>query len=241
MQNFRKIFNKSAFKYYSLLAFITNGKHHFVNKKLVFGALLIGISGQYACKPKTQNNNALQNDKDSIKEEFIKCYETGPVGKDTSDNQIEKQKPNIKKQEKVITIATCYDIAEPVDPPIAECYAAVIDVEKDTNAPFIVVEQMPEFPGGDDSLRNFIRRTIKYPDLARESSVEGTVYINFIIEKDGSVSNPKILRGIGSGCDEEAIRVIKLMPRWIPGKQNGKTVRVQYNLPIKFKLDDEKK
>jgi TonB family protein len=241
MQDFRKIFNKSAFKYYSLLAFITNGKHHFVNKKLVFGALLFGISGQFACKPKTQNNNILPEIKDSIKEKFIKCYVTGSVNKDTADNQLKKHKPNIKKQEKVITIATCYDIAEPVDPPIAECYAAVIDVEKDTNAPFIVVEQMPEFPGGEDSLRNFIRRTIKYPDLARESSVEGTVYINFIIEKDGSVSNPKILRGIGSGCDEEAIRVIKLMPRWIPGKQNGKTVRVQYNLPIKFKLDDEKK
>ena len=71
MQDFRKIFNKSAFKYYSLLAFITNGKHHFVNKKLVFGALLFGISGQFACKPKTQNNNILPEIKDSIKEKCI--------------------------------------------------------------------------------------------------------------------------------------------------------------------------
>jgi TonB family protein len=213
-----------------------------VNKKLVFGALLIGISGQYACKPKTQNNNSVQNDKDSITEEFIKCYVTGSVGKDTSDNQIEKQKSKINKHEKVITIATCYDIAEPVDPPIVtECYAPIMEVDKDTNTPFIVVEQMPQFPGGDDSLKKFISRTIKYPDLARENSVGGTVYVNFIIEKDGSVSNPRILRGIGSGCDEEAIRVIKLMPKWISGKQNGKAVRVQYNLPIKFKLDDENK
>lgn len=71
--------------------------------------------------------------------------------------------------------------------------------------------------------------------------MEGTVYVNFTIEKDGNISNPRILRGIGSGCDEETLRVIKLMPKWIPGEENGQTVRVQYNLPVKFKLDDEKK
>ena len=230
-----------AFKYYSFLAYITNGKHHFVKKKLFLGALLIGISVQYACKPKTQNNNDLQNDKDSIKDERITCYETGPVSKDTSVNQIEKQKPNIKKQEKVINIVTCYDDAEPTNPPIAGCYIVFEEVDTDTNAPFSIVEQMPEFPGGEDSLRNFIRRTIKYPDSAKESKVEGTVYVNFTIEKDGNISNPRILRGIGSGYDEETLRVIKLMPKWIPGEENGQTVRVQYNLPVKFKLDDEKK
>lgn len=227
-----------AFKYYTFLAYITNGKHHFVKKKLFLGALLIGISGQYACKPKTQNNNDLQNVKDSIKEKFIKCYETGAVSKDTSDNQNLKNQTKNNRTDTTKIINMCYKAVSQV---VTECYEVVMPKKDDTLTPYSVVEQMPEFPGGEDSLRIFIRRTIKYPDLARESSVEGTVYINFIIEKDGSVSNPKILRGIGSGCDEEAIRVIKLMPKWIPGKQYGKTVRVQYNLPIKFKLDDEKK
>lgn len=101
---------------------------------------------------------------------------------------------------------------------------------------FTVVEDQPTFPGGDEARIRFLTNNIKYPQMARESSIQGTVYVTFVVERDGSVTDVRVLRGIGGGCDEEAIRVIKAMPKWIPGKQRGKPVRVQFNMPIKFTL-----
>lgn len=80
----------------------------------------------------------------------------------------------------------------------------------------------------------YINKNISYPQKAIDDNIQGTVYVTFVIEANGSISNAKILRGIGGGCDEEAIRIVKNMPPWEPGKQRGKPVRVQYNLPIKF-------
>lgn len=102
--------------------------------------------------------------------------------------------------------------------------------------PFVVVEQDPEFPGGMDSLNAWIVRNLRYPEQARKENITGKVYVTFVVEKDGSISNPKILRYIGGGCEAEAVRVVKNMPRWNPGKQRGKPVRVQFNLPINFSL-----
>ncbi len=102
---------------------------------------------------------------------------------------------------------------------------------------FTVVEKMPEFPGGMNGLMKFLTDNIKYPEVAKNNNIQGRVFVNFVIEKDGSVSHLKILRGIGGGCDEEAIRVVKMMPRWTPGEQRGEKVRVSYNLPIKFSLE----
>lgn len=101
---------------------------------------------------------------------------------------------------------------------------------------FTIVQDMPSFPGGDAAMLAYLGKNIKYPTLAKESGIQGTVYVTFVVEKDGSVSNVKVLRGIGGGCDEEAIRVVKSMPRWTPGKQRGKPVKVQYNLPCRFVL-----
>ena len=101
---------------------------------------------------------------------------------------------------------------------------------------FQVVESMPEFPGGEEARIQFLRDNIKYPQMARESGIQGTVYVTFVVETDGRVTGVRVLRGIGGGCDEEAMRVVKAMPRWIPGKQRGKPVRVQFNMPIKFTL-----
>jgi TonB family protein len=106
---------------------------------------------------------------------------------------------------------------------------------------FTVVEKMPEYPGGDDARVKFMVENIKYPEEARKNGVQGTVYVTFIVEKDGKVSNIKIIRGIGGGCDEEAVRVISLMPSWKPGFQRGKPVRVQFNMPVKFALDNGEK
>ncbi|KAF0199529.1 MAG: periplasmic protein TonB [Bacteroidetes bacterium] len=101
---------------------------------------------------------------------------------------------------------------------------------------FTVVEESPSFQGGDEARIRFLQENIKYPQIARESSIQGTVYVTFVVERNGNVTDVRVLRGIGGGCDEEAIRVIKAMPNWSPGKQRGKPVRVQFNMPIKFTL-----
>jgi len=101
---------------------------------------------------------------------------------------------------------------------------------------FTIVESMPEFPGGEEARTRFLLENIKYPQMARESGIQGVVYVTFVVEPDGSISNVRVIRGIGGGCDEEAIRVVKMMPKWIPGNQRGKPVRVQFNMPIKFTL-----
>lgn len=101
---------------------------------------------------------------------------------------------------------------------------------------FIVVEDPPSFPGGDEARIRFLSENIRYPQMARESGIQGTVFVTFVVERDGSVTDVRILRGIGGGCDEEAIRVIKAMPKWNPGKQRGRPVRVQFNMPIRFTL-----
>lgn len=101
---------------------------------------------------------------------------------------------------------------------------------------FTVVENDPEFPGGMDALYKYLAQNIKYPQLARDNNITGKVYVTFVVERDGSIANPKVLRDIGGGCGAEAIRVIKSMPKWTPGKQRGKAVRVQFNLPVNFSL-----
>lgn len=103
---------------------------------------------------------------------------------------------------------------------------------------FTVVEKMPEFPGGIQKLYNYLGNNIRYPEVAKEAGIQGKVYISFVVEKDGSIKDVKVLRGIPGGkmCDNEAIRVVKAMPKWSPGKQRGKPVRVSYNLPVQFTL-----
>lgn len=101
---------------------------------------------------------------------------------------------------------------------------------------FIVVEEMPQFPGGDAKLYEYIQKNLKYPMMARESDIQGRVFVNFVVEPDGSISKVNVMRGIGGGCDEEAVRVIESMPKWKPGKQRGSAVRVSYTVPIIFKL-----
>lgn len=100
----------------------------------------------------------------------------------------------------------------------------------------VIVEKMPEFPGGIAAMMNYFGKSIRYPLAAREQNIQGRVFLNFVVEKDGSISNVVVLRGIGGGCDEEAVRVVQEMPKWNPGLQNGKAVRVSFNLPVRFGL-----
>ncbi|MBP6977829.1 MAG: energy transducer TonB [Bacteroidales bacterium] len=101
---------------------------------------------------------------------------------------------------------------------------------------FMVVEESPSFPGGDAARMLYLQKNIQYPPEARKNNIQGTVYIIFVVESNGYISGVKVLKGIGGGCDEEAIRVVKKMPTWNPGKQRGKPVRVLINMPIRFAL-----
>ncbi len=128
--------------------------------------------------------------------------------------------------------------AEADEKTVVEEYKAPVAAEKEVEETeiFTVVEDNPAFPGGDEARIKFLQSNMKYPTMARESGIQGKVYVTFVVERDGRVTDVKILRGIGGGCDEEAVRVVKAMPRWNPGKQRGKPVRVQFNLPIQFTL-----
>jgi len=108
--------------------------------------------------------------------------------------------------------------------------------EIDEQEIFILVESQPEFPGGSGELYKFLGDELNYPPIAREAGIQGKVFVNFVVEKDGSITNIVILRGIGGGCDEESVRIVKMMPKWTPGKQRGRPVRVSFNLPVKFTL-----
>ncbi len=109
-------------------------------------------------------------------------------------------------------------------------------VEEETDQIFLSVEQMPEFPGGEEELVKFIRKNTVYPAISRENQVSGTVYVDFVVNKEGDVINVKVRRGIDPACDQEAVRVIKMMPRFKPGRQNGRAQQVQFTVPIKFAL-----
>ncbi len=101
---------------------------------------------------------------------------------------------------------------------------------------FLIVEQSPEFPGGLQALYKFVADNIRYPAQASRLGIQGLVYVTFIVDQEGQVQNASILKGIGAGCDEEAIRIVQSMPPWKPGKQRGRPVKVKYTLPIKFTL-----
>lgn len=99
-----------------------------------------------------------------------------------------------------------------------------------------VVEVMPVFPGGAGKMMEYIAKNIVYPTYAFDNGIQGRVFVSFVVERDGSISNVKAMRGIGGGCDEEAVRVIQSMPKWIPARQRGETVRCSYTIPIIFKM-----
>jgi protein TonB len=108
--------------------------------------------------------------------------------------------------------------------------------EDETSSVFISVQQMPSFPGGETARTKFLARNLRYPTQAVEDGVQGTVYVTFVVKTNGSLADIKILRGIGGGCDEEAFRVVKKMPSWYPGYQNGRNVPVRYTLKVDFKI-----
>ncbi len=157
------------------------------------------------------------------------------------DNEVKEQPPTVKELE----------VADPgqknlkgdknaevvIDEPVGTSDAKV--TEEDPNKIFTSVEKNPEYPGGIESFYRFLGKNINYPAIARENNTQGKVIVSFVVERDGSLTDIKVVRGIGDGCDEEAVRILKKAAHWSPGIQNGRPVRCSYNVPISFSLAGE--
>lgn len=124
----------------------------------------------------------------------------------------------------------------PVAGPVIAGPPAPVAEESDENEIFEVVEQNPAFPGGDKALMQYLTKNLKYPASAQEAGIQGRVLVQFVVNKDGSIVDPKVLRSVDAALDKEAMRVVMAMPKWTPGKQRGKTVRVKFTLPVTFRL-----
>jgi len=113
----------------------------------------------------------------------------------------------------------------------------IIEIEEDDEEFFMVVENMPEFPGGDLGLMKFIQKNVRYPAIAKEYNITGKVYVSFIVDRQGKVTNVKLVRGVDKNLDAEALRVVSSLPQYTPGRQRGKPVRVMFTIPINFTLN----
>ena len=113
-------------------------------------------------------------------------------------------------------------------------------IRNNNDSIYQIVDEMPQYPGGEKAMMEYVAKNVKYPQEAKDKEIQGRVFVSFVVEKDGSVSTVKVLRGIGGGCDEEAVRVVSSMPKWKPGIKDGKPVRVSYMMPLNFKLTEGK-
>ena len=143
----------------------------------------------------------------------------------------------IEEEEIQSTEDTQEAIIGPTGPVVSGPVGPVMAAEEgDEGEVFQVVEQMPEFPGGMDKLMEYLSKNITYPSIAQENNIQGRVIVEFVVNKDGSIVEPKVMRSVDTSLDNEAMRVIKSMPKWNPGKQRGKAVRVRYTVPVLFRL-----
>lgn len=201
-------------------------------------------------KLNTEKKEAKVEKKEIIKQEPEKVVEqvkssvkfTAPVIKKDSEvkEEDEIKLDEVQKSDKAVGAFT----VEGND----EVGGAVLKAKEDIAAPeppkhvveetkiFTVVEQMPMYPGGDGALMGYLRDNIHYPTVAAENGVQGRVVVGFVVERDGSITDVKILRGVDPSLDREAMRVVKNMPKWTPGKQNGSAVRVKFQVPVSFRL-----
>lgn len=164
---------------------------------------------------------------------------TAPVIK--KDEEV-RDEDEIKSQEEITNTKIAISIAdvkgndELNGKDIADLKEVITQASVEEEKPYVAVEQMPQFPGGDAELLSYIAKNLHYPTIAQENGVQGKVYIRFVVSATGVVKDVQVLKSLDPYCDKEAIKVIKSLPNWIPGKQNGKNVPVYYTVPITFKL-----
>ena len=152
---------------------------------------------------------------------------------DIVDNNTEIQEEEIQSTEST-TEAVSGPVAHVSGPAMGP--PAATQEEGDEGEVFEIVEQSPMFPGGNEALMKWLSKNLKYPASAQENGIQGRVLVQFVVNKDGSIVEPKVLRSVDPALDKEALRVVSTMPKWQPGKQRGKTVRVRFTLPVTFRL-----
>jgi len=155
------------------------------------------------------------------------------------DNEIKEKDPPTVEELKTVDPGPKDQKGDPtqevrIDEPVGNSDSKA--VTEDSNEIFTAVENSAEYPGGIEKFYSYLSTNIRYPGVARENNVQGKVFLTFVVEKDGSLTDIKVLRSLGSGCDEEAMRVVKASKKWKPGMQNGRAVRQQYTVPIAFTL-----
>jgi protein TonB len=215
---------------------LENKKLMFMQIGLIISLLIAWLAFEHKSYDKLKIDESLLNREVVLDEEMVEItkqeeQKPQPVETPQQTTQLEIVEDDVETEDLNIN-------AEVEQNEVIEEYVApeVVEEEVVEQEIFQIVEEMPAFPGGEAKLMEYVGKNIKYPQIARETGIQGRVFIGFVVEPDGSVSNVKLLRGIGGGCDEEAMRVVKSMPKWKPGKQRGKAVRVSYMLPVNFKL-----
>lgn len=225
----------------------------FLTISMIFGFVLIGVIVAYPLINAYVNRARLVREKEKevgVKFENLKQEEAPPPPPPPPppEAMVEKVKftaPVVVEDTTIeVSMANMDDLNKKgnVEAPTEDVQVEVKDegpkvIETPVQAEiFTVVEEQPGYPGGEEARIAYLQQNIKYPEEAKELGIQGKVFVTFVVEVDGSITDVRVLRGIGGGCDEEAIRVVKSMPKWVPGKQRGVPVRVQFNLPIKFTL-----
>ena len=215
---------------------LENKKLMFTQIGLIISLLIAWLAFEHKSYDKREIDPSLLRQTEVIEEDMVEI--TKQEEPKPQPVEMPKQTTQLEIVEDDVEVEDIEINAEVDQTEVIEEYVPVEVEEEDVQEQeiFQIVEEMPAYPGGDVKLMEFVAKNIKYPQIARETGIQGRVFVGFVVEPDGSVSNVKVLRGIGGGCDEEAMRVVKSMPKWKPGKQRGKAVRVSYMLPVNFKL-----
>lgn len=238
-------FLRGQYIFFDLLSDITNANKYFVRKKIYIGVAIIALSVIYSCSS-SESKKVNVKKKDSLPEVTTTCYMIITPTSEIKDSTKKKNKivhkakhfiePPIELPavDESMPMISCYDGS--ASPP--EAVPIIIETDRINNDTFPTVEKKPEFPGGIDSMRQFIHSNLIYPKDALEMGVEGLVILQFVVTKKGEIENLKITRSTFPSLDEEAIRIVRLMPKWYPGKQDGKDVNVYCTMPISFKIEN---
>ena len=215
---------------------LENKKLMFIQIGMIISLLIAWMAFEHKSYDKREIDPSLLNREVVVDEEMVEI--TKQEEQKPQPVEVPKQTTQLEIVQDDVEVEDIEINAEVDQQEVIEEYVPVEVEEEEVQEQeiFQIVEEMPAYPGGEQKLMEFIAKGIKYPQIARETGIQGRVFVGFVIEPDGSVSNVKVLRGIGGGCDEEAMRVVKSMPKWKPGKQRGKAVRVSYMLPVNFKL-----
>lgn len=215
---------------------LENKKLMFIQIGMVISLLIAWLAFEY------KNDDKREIDESLFNREIVEDLEMTEITKQEEQKpqpvELPKQTTQLEIVQDDVEVEDIEINAEVDQQEVIEEYVPVEVEEEEVQEQeiFQIVEEMPSFPGGEAKLMEYVAKNIKYPQIARETGIQGRVFVGFVVEPDGSISNVKLLRGIGGGCDEEAMRVIKSLPKWKPGKQRGKAVRVSYQIPVFFKL-----